>query len=179
MLNWLKINFKHEKIYICVSHIYKVIVMKNLFFILLMGIGISVSAQSVNRTDRLYKDYLEIKDALTADNSSKASDAAKNFIGTIASIDSKTIAAEKTEALKKDASNIQQSKDIKKQREYFYGLSDKMIELANEHKFSTGTVYVQYCPMAKGQWLSDKKNIKNPYYGKSMLECGYVTSEIK
>lgn len=153
--------------------------MKNLFLILLMGFGISASAQSANKVDKLYRDYLEIKDALTTDNSSKAAAAAKTFISTIASIDSKTLSAEKSDALKKAASNIQQSNDIKKQREYFFGLSDKMVELANEHKIKTGTIYVQYCPMAKGQWLSDKKDIKNPYYGKSMLECGYVTSEIK
>ncbi|MFA7616188.1 MAG: DUF3347 domain-containing protein [Moheibacter sp.] len=153
--------------------------MRYLILILLMGFGISAAAQSADKMDKLFKDYLEIKDALTADNSSKAATAAKSFFSTVAAIDSKMLPAEKSAALKKDASNIQQTNDIKKQREYFYGLSDKMIELANEHKIKTGTIYVQYCPMAKGQWLSTKKDIKNPYYGKSMLECGYVTSEIK
>jgi hypothetical protein len=33
--------------------------------------------------------------------------------------------------------------------------------------------------MADGSWLSDEKQIANPYYGKSMLSCGSVKSEIK
>ena len=54
-----------------------------------------------------------------------------------------------------------------------------MAAIANHFKVSSTPVYVQYCPMAKGQWLSDEKEIKNPYYGNSMLTCGSVKSEIK
>ena len=28
-------------------------------------------------------------------------------------------------------------------------------------------------------WISDTKEVKNPYYGASMLECGVVEEEIK
>jgi len=28
--------------------------------------------------------------------------------------------------------------------------------------------------MAKGSWLQSGKEIKNPYYGKSMLACGEI-----
>lgn len=35
-------------------------------------------------------------------------------------------------------------------------------------------VYYQYCPMKKAYWLSMEKEIKNPYYGSSMLTCGKV-----
>jgi Cu(I)/Ag(I) efflux system membrane fusion protein len=44
-------------------------------------------------------------------------------------------------------------------------------------------IYVQHCPMAdnnKGaDWLSTEKEIRNPYFGSSMLTCGEVTSELK
>lgn len=39
-------------------------------------------------------------------------------------------------------------------------------------------VYYAYCPMANnnkgGYWLSEKKEIANPYYGSKMLKCGSV-----
>jgi hypothetical protein len=43
-------------------------------------------------------------------------------------------------------------------------------------------LYQAYCPMYnnnKGaQWLSVTKEIKNPYYGSKMMDCGEVQREI-
>jgi Cu(I)/Ag(I) efflux system membrane fusion protein len=43
-------------------------------------------------------------------------------------------------------------------------------------------VFVQYCPMADadrgGFWLSDKKQIENPYFGDLMMECGEVKEQL-
>jgi hypothetical protein len=43
------------------------------------------------------------------------------------------------------------------------------------------TLYQQFCPMYdKGSaWLSMEKDIKNPYYGSKMMNCGKVEKEIK
>jgi hypothetical protein len=38
---------------------------------------------------------------------------------------------------------------------------------------------LQYCPMKKASWLSDSKDIRNPYYGANMLDCGSVKTTIK
>lgn len=57
----------------------------------------------------------------------------------------------------------------------FYGLL-KSSDIRNAH------VYHQFCPMAfndKGAfWLSDESEIKNPYFGKKMLECGETTDSL-
>jgi hypothetical protein len=38
------------------------------------------------------------------------------------------------------------------------------------------TVYYQFCPMMNdgngAYWLSETRDIRNPYYGESMLTCG-------
>ena len=38
------------------------------------------------------------------------------------------------------------------------------------------TVHYQFCPMAKNgkgaYWLSENKDIRNPYFGKKMIDCG-------
>jgi Cu(I)/Ag(I) efflux system membrane fusion protein len=58
-----------------------------------------------------------------------------------------------------------------------------MIEMTTTFNPLDGTIYVQHCPMAdnnKGaDWLSKEKEIKNPYFGNSMLTCGEVTKEFK
>jgi Cu(I)/Ag(I) efflux system membrane fusion protein len=65
----------------------------------------------------------------------------------------------------------------------FQGISDAMVRLAEAFSPLEGITYVQHCPMAdsnKGaDWLSREKEIRNPYYGASMLKCGEVTKTIQ
>ena len=53
-----------------------------------------------------------------------------------------------------------------------------MIELVKNSGLSTGEIYVDYCPMAmndKGAyWLSNRKDIRNPYFGDKLMTCGEV-----
>jgi Cu(I)/Ag(I) efflux system membrane fusion protein len=57
-----------------------------------------------------------------------------------------------------------------------------MYMLVKEAKLANAGVYHQYCPMAfndKGAyWLSNEAEIKNPYFGKKMLECGEVKDSL-
>jgi hypothetical protein len=57
----------------------------------------------------------------------------------------------------------------------FYGLL-KHADVKNAHTYHT------FCPMAfndKGAfWLSEESDVKNPYFGKKMLECGEVTDSL-
>lgn len=105
--------------------------------------------------------------------------AAGEFLKTAKTVNSKMMAEKKLVSMQADAKTIAQAKSIDAQRKAFYKLSDVMIALAQENKLSDKTIFVQYCPMAKGSWMSNEKQIVNPYYGKSMLDCGSVKSEIK
>lgn len=68
-------------------------------------------------------------------------------------------------------------------RVYFEKVSDGMYGLLRAANLKNVKVYRQYCPMAfndKGAyWLSNETEIKNPYFGKKMLECGEVTDTLK
>jgi Cu(I)/Ag(I) efflux system membrane fusion protein len=79
--------------------------------------------------------------------------------------------------------HIQHFSDIEQLRKAFQSVSVTMIEMTNSFAPLGKTIYVQHCPMAdnnKGaDWLSSEKEIKNPYFGSSMLKCGEVTKEIK
>ena len=43
-------------------------------------------------------------------------------------------------------------------------------------------LYYDNCPMYNkgkgGNWISETKEIQNPYYGKSMRDCGSVKEEL-
>lgn len=142
---------------------------------------LSLSAQSKKdaQVTKLYQNYIAIKSALASDDADKTSKAATEFIKTASAIDYKQVSEGNLNILRKDASAISDAKTINAQRETFYNLSDNMIALTKEFKLSENPIYVQYCPMADGSWLSDESKIVNPYYGSSMLSCGSVKSTIK
>lgn len=81
------------------------------------------------------------------------------------------------------AAKIGAATDIEVQRTLFSDLSNDFIAKVKESGLSSGEIYVEYCPMAlndKGaSWLSNQKDIKNPYFGDSMLTCGEVKETIK
>ncbi|MDP8233092.1 MAG: efflux RND transporter periplasmic adaptor subunit [Candidatus Zophobacter franzmannii] len=83
--------------------------------------------------------------------------------------------------LTKYLSQLVESQSIETQRQAFKPLSVQVIELAKMYKLNNKPMFVQFCPMAdndKGaQWLSNTKEILNPYFGDLMLECG-ETKEI-
>ncbi|EJL67463.1 DUF3347 domain-containing protein [Chryseobacterium populi] len=142
---------------------------------------LSLSAQSKTdaRVSKLYQNYISIKAALSADDADKASKAAAEFIKTASAIDYKVLSEGNLNILRKDASIISEARTVDAQRETFFNLSDNMIALTKQFKLSDKPVFVQYCPMADGSWLSNEKQIVNPYYGSKMLSCGSVKSEIK
>lgn len=76
------------------------------------------------------------------------------------------------------ATKIGAASNIDAQRILFSDLSNEMITRVKSSGLNSGEVYVEYCPMAlndKGaSWLSNEKEIKNPYFGASMLTCGEV-----
>ena len=148
-------------------------------FALFSVISISAQSKSDAQVSKLYQNYIAIKSALASDDADKASKAASEFIKTASAIDYKMVSEGNLNILRKDATLISDARTITAQRETFYNLSDNMIALTKEFKLSEKPIFVQYCPMADGSWLSDEKQIVNPYYGSSMLSCGTVKSEMK
>ncbi len=81
------------------------------------------------------------------------------------------------------AAKIAAATDINTQRTLFAELSNDFITRVKSSGLTAGEVYVEYCPMAlndKGaSWLSNQKEIRNPYFGESMMTCGEVKETIK
>ena len=76
-----------------------------------------------------------------------------------------------------------QDESCEKQRILFELVSNNIYRLLKGAEVKNSGVYHEFCPMAfneKGAfWLSNDPDIKNPYFGKKMLECGEVTDSLK
>ncbi len=73
-------------------------------------------------------------------------------------------------------------KSCEHQRLAFGPLSGAMYGLIKNAGLKNAHIYHEYCPMAYNEkgasWLSDDAEIKNPYFGKKMIECGEVTDSL-
>jgi hypothetical protein len=136
----------------------------------------------------IIKDYLALKNALVADNGKSAADAGRKLLATLKAVDMKTIPSGKHQEYMDIAADAMENAEhigdnagkIAHQREHLASLSKDMNDLIA--MFGTPQpLYQQHCPMyneGKGAiWISEIKEIKNPYYGGQMLTCGSVKKE--
>ena len=134
--------------------------------------------------------YLQIKNALANDNGKDAASAGNAFVESMGKMEKTSLTADKkktwdnlSDDAKEMAEHIGKNADkLEHQREHFDMLSKDMYDMVKA--FGGGqTLYQDFCPMyndKKGAtWLSETKEIKNPYLGKKMPTCGSVKEEIK
>lgn len=135
--------------------------------------------------NEIVANYLKIKNSLTKDDSNGASNAGKSLLKVFSAISTNSLtASQKKEYLnivddaKEHAEYIgKNAGKIDHQREHFATLSKNISNLIK----SFGTkqkLYQDYCPMYNdgkgGIWISEIKEIRNPYYGSEMLNCGTI-----
>ena len=150
----------------------------------------SVEQKNPNAVNDVISGYLSLKNALTNDNANEAASAAKGIGESLAKVDESALNVDQKKVyndvkddIKEHAEHIAgSSSKIDHQREHFDLLSKDIIDLVNAVG-STQTLYKDFCPMYNNKkgayWLSEAKEIKNPYYGSEMIKCGVVKEEIK
>ena len=135
--------------------------------------------------------YLHIKNALASDNGSEAANGGKAMEQAMSKIDKSLFTSDQKkvyddieEELKEHAEHIGKNGDkIGHQREHFAMMSEVIYELVKA--FGAGQpIYHDHCPMyneIKGgaMWLSEMKELNNPYFGAKMPTCGKVEEVIK
>lgn len=134
--------------------------------------------------------YLQMKNALANDNGKDASTAGQAFVESMGKMDKNSLTGDKkkkwddvSDDAKEMAEHISKNGDkLDHQREHFDMLSTDMYEMVKT--FGAGqTLYKDFCPMYNNNkgatWLSEVKEIKNPYMGKKQPTCGSVKEEIK
>ncbi len=141
---------------------------KLILAITVMMFGFSAFAQN---TGNLLNNYISVKNALVSSDSKGASTAISALNEAIKNEDNFVQKAE----LQKSAEKLSKAgSNLEKQRAAFNDVSTIMWKLVKSSDKVNQPIYYQYCPMKKAYWLSKEKDIKNPYYGSSMLTCGKV-----
>lgn len=149
-----------------------------------------VDAAVSNSLNPVTAGYLQLKNALAADNGKEAAQAGQAILNALSAVDTSGMTADQKSGFRDIADDMHEQAEhiadnadkIDHQRMHFKMLSDDMTEIAKI--FGGGRkLYVAHCPMAfdgKGaSWISEFAEIKNPYYGDEMLECGEVKEELK
>lgn len=108
--------------------------------------------------------YLKIQTALAGDSMQGVAANATAIAAAAAKLGA--TGAPVAEAAKK----VGAAADIKAARSAFMDLSETLIRAAGEAL--APDIRTAYCPMVKRHWLQTDKEIRNPYYGSSMLTCG-------
>jgi Cu(I)/Ag(I) efflux system membrane fusion protein len=135
--------------------------------------------------------YYTLKDALVATDGAKANDAAAKLKSEAEGFDKNMgDQPQYTEMQPKLKTIITGSNAIahtgaeatEEKRKHFSEVSDAMFSILKKANLRHAGVYQEFCPMAfndKGAyWLSAESDIKNPYFGKKMLECGEVKDSL-
>lgn len=138
----------------------------------------------------VYNAYIDMKDAFVKSDLKQSTQKAENLKLIINNTDMSLLKGdahlfwmEKMNDMKRLINNIIAQRDLEKQRYEFSKLSLVFYDTVKKFGLVNKTVYYQYCPMANqnggAYWLSDDKEILNPYFGDMMLNCGEVKETIK
>lgn len=145
--------------------------------------------ESIGSFDLTVTAYLNLKNELTKDDSNAAAEKGKTLFIALNQFDATTLDATQQKGYMDIADDAKEHAEhigsnagkIEHQREHLVLLSKDM----NDMIALIGTkqkLYQDYCPMAdegKGAiWISETKEIRNPYEGSKMLTCGSVKKEL-
>lgn len=167
-----------------------------------MAFGVSaLAASSANKPEapesfqkqlgKVFNAYSTLSEALAADNLSNAqkqtaliADELKKIDHTSLSGDAHKVWMDALENINDGISAIRDAKDIVGVRAGLEPLSYGMIDAVEKLGIkSAKPVYEVFCPMAfdfKGaKWLQSDENVRNPYFGEAMLQCGEVERQLK
>lgn len=129
--------------------------------------------------------YLKLKDALVASAPDQVSAEAKKLKAALQALSTKDLSQMETGHLKQSIAMVDamsQSTELEKQRASFVILNENLVAIVRNMQHPNQTLFVQKCPMANNNqgalWLSDQKEIRNPYFGDAMLTCGEVIETI-
>ena len=147
---------------------------------------LSISLFGENSFDETMKkitvEYLKIKNTLANDKTENVQDNAKAILILAKKLNADNLKGEHKDhfmelpnKISSAAKDLSKAKKIKSMRKAFNALSKPMAMWATMVK--PNGINVAYCSMAPGSWLQTGKEIRNPYYGASMLKCGEIVSE--
>lgn len=142
---------------------------------------------------QLLNAYNDLKNALVASDTGKASAAALALRTAVDSLKLNEIKGDSTGDIKLNAQSftgtitgsaqaLAAEKELKSKRKEFEIIADAIWNLTRTVRYTGQKLYWDFCPMAfdnKGAyWMSYEREIKNPYFGNEMLNCGSIEDSL-
>ena len=135
----------------------------------------------------VYESYFKLKNALTEDDLTTANQATIDLKKSLKMVDMKLFKDEAHQVWmdfnQELKTELNESKNIEQIRNSFINISKTMIGMNGTFQPMDYPIYIQHCPMANNNkgadWLSKDNEVKNPFFGNSMLSCGEVKQEAK
>jgi hypothetical protein len=134
--------------------------------------------------------YVGLKDAFVSSDAANVKEKATAETEALDKVDMKLLSGAAhsdwmnySAAIQASLKEIQAGTDIEAQRKAFSTLSDNLYKSVKAFGLGGQEAYYEFCPMAFNNegayWLSDKSEIRNPYFGDAMLTCGSVKEKLK
>ncbi len=148
-----------------------------------------VSDKFKNQLSLVVHDYIKMKDAFVTSNADNVDVEAREVVTTLNNVNMSLLVGDShnywmklLKPLKDNLYGIINMSGIEMKRKHFSVVSNKLIEAVEVFGISDeDSLYVQFCPMVfddkGGYWLSDKEEIRNPYFGDKMLKCGEIKNK--
>jgi len=143
--------------------------------------------------EKLLTAYIGVKEGLVASDTAKANAAARKMVIAADSLKVDEIQADTNGIIKEtartymsilssSAKGLAGEATIDEKRKEFEMIADHMWQLTRTVKYDGQKLYWQYCPMAFNDrgayWMSNEREIRNPYFGDKMLHCGDVKDSL-
>jgi hypothetical protein len=124
--------------------------------------------------DAIVTPYLQVTESLASDDLAKAKAAVPAVQAALKGMGKHGSCPFPAKDMESSMTAIAAAKDLKAAREGLKLSSDavKALYLEGVDK----GLDIAYCPMVKSYWLQKRGAIRNPYYGKDMLDCGFVAN---
>lgn len=138
----------------------------------------------------VYAASLKLTEAFVGTDPGQAKTAAAGVEKTLSGVDMTGLSGkshsnwmEQLKAMNAALKAIRSAGDVEKQRLAYARFEDALYTSLKAFGINNKPVYRQFCPMAQSgkgaYWLSDKKPIRNPYFGDQMLTCGETKEVIQ
>jgi len=148
----------------------------------------NVSMNFKMQLGKVVEQYLMLKDAFVETNEIEVEVAAQKTLTALNKVDMSLLKGdahnkwmEIQKLIKNNLSGIVQMQGIEVKRSHFSIVSNKLtaaVDIFGIHSTDRNSIYLEYCPMAfdfeGAYWISENKEIRNPYFGDKMLKCGEV-----
>jgi Cu(I)/Ag(I) efflux system membrane fusion protein len=151
---------------------------------------INVSMDFTMQLNKVYDKYIILKNAFVSGNEKDVKAAVNELSDVLAKVDMNLLSGNAmtqwmnlSAEINNEIRQIKASDKLDDQRKEFSLFNDSFYKVIITFGLMGKTVYYQFCPMMndnKGAyWLSETKDIRNPYYGDAMLTCGETKETLK